>query len=431
MQDHGSEVAAARTASPGAMRLAALGFTTGALFFFYAWVLRVAPSVMIDELMRDFAIGATAVGNLSAFYFYSYAGLQIPIGMMIDRFGPRRLMTLAGLGCALGCAAFAWSTTLAMLAAGRLLIGAAAAFSLVGAMAVAGQWFPPRRFALLSGIAMMMGMFGGVAGQAPMRLIVERTDWRTAVLVTAVGGVLIAVASLAVVRDRRRGSGGIGAVLGGFGTVARNPQTWLIAVAGLGTTASLIGFAGLWGVPFLAAVQGISQAEAASITSAMFLGWAAGAPLLGWLSDRIGRRRLPFVMGLVLCTLALAALVHAPVLTPVGAAVLCGLCGLGGSVQIIGFAAVREHNPARLSGTAIGIVNSLVTGAGALYQPLLGWLLDLGWTGEMAAGARVYDTATYRAAFSVLIAGSALGAVCALLMRETWCRPSEARAAGG
>jgi MFS family permease len=340
-------------------------------------------------------------------------------------------MTLAGLGCALGCAAFAWSTTLAMLAAGRLLIGAAAAFSLVGAMAVAGQWFPPRRFALLSGIAMMMGMFGGVAGQAPMRLIVERTDWRTAVLVTAVGGVLIAVASLAVVRDRRRGSGGIGAVLGGFGTVARNPQTWLIAVAGLGTTASLIGFAGLWGVPFLAAVQGISQAEAASITSAMFLGWAAGAPLLGWLSDRIGRRRLPFVMGLVLCTLALAALVHAPVLTPVGAAVLCGLCGLGGSVQIIGFAAVREHNPARLSGTAIGIVNSLVTGAGALYQPLLGWLLDLGWTGEMAAGARVYDTATYRAAFSVLIAGSALGAVCALLMRETWCRPSEARAAGG
>src|ERR1043165_7960192 len=91
------------------LRLALFGWATGAVFFFYAWILRVAPSVMIDELMRDFTIGAAAIGNLSAFYFYGYAGMQIPVGMLLDRFGPRRLMTAAAAVCATGCVLFAAS----------------------------------------------------------------------------------------------------------------------------------------------------------------------------------------------------------------------------------------------------------------------------------------------------------------------------------
>src|SRR5512139_952702 len=117
-----------------------LGWLTGAVFFFYAWVLRVAPSVMVEELMRDFAVGAAVLGNLSAAYFYGYAGMQIPVGLLLDRFGPRRLIAIAALACAGGCALFALGTTLTAVIAGRFLIGASAAFSLVGAMAVAGQW---------------------------------------------------------------------------------------------------------------------------------------------------------------------------------------------------------------------------------------------------------------------------------------------------
>ena len=406
------------------LRLALYGWATGALFFFYAWILRVAPSVMIDELMRDFAVGAAAVGNLSAFYFYGYAGMQIPVGLLMDRFGPRRLMTVAALGCAAGCLVFALAPTLWALSLGRLLIGATAAFSLVGAMTVAGQWFPPARFALLSGFAMMLGMAGGVFGQAPLRLLVEELDWRQASLALAGGGVLLALAAAATVRDKSRSSGGLRQVMTGLARVGRNRQTWLIALAGLGTTGPLLGFAGLWGVPYLVLTQGLDRTSAAGVTSMMFVGWGVGAPVIGWLSDRIGRRKPPFVAGLVLTAVAMAGLAWAPGLPLWAVSALCFLCGFGGSSQILGFAAVRELNPPAAGGAALGIVNGVVTGAGALYQPLLGWLLDLAWTGELAGGARVYTSAAYSTAFSVLVAGAVVGSVCILLMRETRCRQS-------
>lgn len=404
-----------------------LGWATGALFFFYAWVLRVAPSVMIDEMMRDLAIGGAVIGNLSALYFFGYAGMQVPVGMLIDRFGPRRLMTAAALGCVAGCAIFALSSGISGVAIGRFVIGAAAAFSLVGAMAVAGLWFPAQRFALLSGLAMMMGMLGGIVGQAPFRLVVEALDWRGSILALAAGGVVVATAAWATVRDRPREVKSSAPMLAGLGRVVRNRQTWLIAIAGLGTTGPLLGFAGLWGVPYFVTTLGIDRTSAASITSAVFLGWAIGAPLIGWASDRIGRRRSPFIAGLVICILAMSAILYLPGLSIPMLMMLCFLCGFGGSSQIVGFAAARENNPPALSATAIGLVNGLVTGAGALFQPLLGWLLDLNWKGEMESGARIYDPGAYQIALSAIIVGCVVGFFCTLAMRETYCRPLEER----
>jgi nitrate/nitrite transporter NarK len=391
--------AASARPAPTILMLPFLGWLSGSMFFFYAWILRVSPSVMIEELMRDFAVGAAVIGNLSAVYFYGYAGMQVP-----------------------GCVLFALSEAVPGLALGRS-DDEAAAFSLVGAMAVAGQWFPADRFALFSGLAMMMGMAGGVFGQAPLRLLVEASDWRNAVLLLAAGGIIVALAAWASVRDRHRGSGGLGPVLAGTWAVMGNPQTWLIALAGLGATGPLLGFAGLWGVPYFSATQGIDAGTAAGITSTLFIGWGAGAPLFGWLSDRIGLRRPPFIAGLLLCLASLVTLVLLPGLPLALVTLLCFLCGFGGSAQIIGFAAVREHNPARLSGTALGFVNGMVTGAGALYQPLLGFLLDLAWDGRLEAGARVYGAGAYQQAFAVLILGSLAGLVCAIAMRETHCRP--------
>jgi MFS family permease len=408
-----------RPAAEGSLPLLpVLGWLSCALFFFYAWVMRVAPSVMVEELMRDFAVGAGVLGHLSAAYFYGYAGMQIPVGLMIDRFGPRRLTTIAAAICAIGCVLFAYAASLTTATAGRFLIGASAAFSLVSAMAVAGQWFKPNRFALLSGLAMAFGMAGGVFGQAPLRLAIEASDWRTANLLLAAGGIALCIACWLTVRDRWRGSGGIGQSFSGLAAVVTHRQTLLIAVAGLGTSAPLLGFAALWGVPFLETAYGLSRASAAATTSVLFIGWAVGAPLIGWISDRIGKRRPPLFASLVLQTAGFAALVYIPDLPAAAVTVLCFLIGLFGGGQITCFALVKDNHPATLSGTAIGFLNGTVTGAGALFQPLVGFLLDLAWSGETVNGARVYDAADFRTAFLSIVACGLVGIVCLHAVRE-------------
>ena len=406
-----------RTDSTGLLPL--LGWLVGSLFFFYAWILRVSPSVMVEELMRDFAAGGAIVGNLSALYFYGYAGMQIPVGLLLDRFGPRRLMTVAAGVVAVACLMFAWSDGLVGASAARFLIGAGCAFSLVGAMAVAGQWFPRERFALLAGLAMMFGMAGGVFGQAPLRVAVDASDWRTTMAAVGVVGFGLMLAAWLFVRDRRRGSGGVGAVFQGLRRVAANRETWLNAVAGLGATGPLLAFAGLWGVPYLQAVHGIDRVTAGTVTSVTFIGWGIGAPLIGWFSDRIGKRRGPLIAGMVVSALSLMAILYLPGIPLWGVAVLCFGIGFGGSAQIVCFALVREHNPPQYSGTAIGMVNALVTGAGALFQPMIGWLLDLSWDGLMVDGARVYAMGAYNLAFGVLVVGCIVGILCAVAVRES------------
>jgi MFS family permease len=332
-------------------------------------------------------------------------------------------MSGAALVCAGGCVLFATGESLTAVTAGRFLIGASAAFSLVGAMAVAGQWFSADRFAVFSGLAMAAGMIGGVFGQAPLRVAVEASDWRTTSLLLAVGGVALALAAFATVRDRWRGSGGMLTALSGLRTVLGHRQTWLISLAGLGTSGPLLGFAGLWGVPFLETAYHLPRTTAATVTSAVFVGWAIGAPLYGWLSDYIGRRCIPAQIGLVLQTGALAAVVYVPGLPLVGLALLSGLIGFFGSAQIVTFALARENHSSGLSGTAIGFCNAMVTGAGALFQPLVGFLLDLAWDGQAAHGARVYDTSDYQLAFLSLIACCLGGLLCLFAVRETYCRP--------
>ena len=401
-----------------------LAWGTATLFFFYAWVLRVSPSVMVNELMRDFAVGGAVLGNLSAFYFYGYSTMQVPVGVLMDRFGPRRLLTISALACTVGCLLFAASGGALSASLGRLVIGASAAFGLVGAMTIAGQWFPAHRFALLSGLAIMMGMVGGVFGQAPARLSVEAVGWRETMVAFSAGGLVLAVAAWSFVRDKPVASGvHQRSVWGSLGAVFRNRQVWLNAIAGLGTTAPLLGFAGLWGVPYFETRYEIDRTAAAGMTSLVLIGLAIGSPFFGWLSDRMQHRRLPLVMGLSICLVSFAALVYLPDVPISAASALALVCGFGAASQIACFAAAREVSPSALSGTTLGITNGLVTSAGAVFQPLIGSLLDIGWAGGIEGGARVYDLATYQFALAAVSIGTAVGLLSALATRETYCRP--------
>jgi MFS family permease len=182
-------------------------------------------------------------------------------------------------------------------------------------------------------------------------------------------------------------------------------------------------------VPFLEASYGLSRTHAATLTSLLFVGWGMGAPFFGWLSDRIGRRRPPVLIGLTLETAALAVLVYVPDLPSIAPGALCFLIGFLGSSQIVCFALAKENHAAELSGTAIGFVNGMVTGAGALFQPLVGLLLDLAWAGETLHGTRLYDVGDYRFALTSLVVCNIAGLLCLFAVHETFCKPRVAATA--
>ena len=398
------------------MRLAWCAWGSAALFFFYAWVLRVNPSVLVDELMAELAVGGAFVGHLSAFYFYGYAGGQIPAGILLDRFGPRRLLTVAAGVCASGALMFAASSDAATMSAARFVIGAGAAFSLIGSIHVAGQWLPATRYAMLSGIAMGCGMAGGVVGQGPVRVAVDEWGWRPVVAGIGVAGLLLAILLWTTVRDRTRGTGGISSLLGGLAHVASKRSNWLNAFAGLGVTGPLLGFGALWGVPYLEQALDLERAAAAGVASMTLAGMGFGAPLTGYLTDRLRTVRGPLLAGCTLSACALLFLLFAP-LTVWSAGLACFALGLATSSQIVNFTFARAYNPPEYRATANGLINGVVTGAGALFQPAIGWVLDLHWDGRMEAGARVYAQADFQWAFSLLLIALGTGFCCALALR--------------
>lgn len=405
-------------------------FLLGTMYFGYAFAQRVAPSVMTGELMRDLAVGGAALGGLSAFYFYTYAGIQLPVGMLIDRFGPRKLLSTALLLCAFASIGFAWSETVVGASIGRAFIGGTVAFGFVGTLTIATYWFPPSRFAMLSGIVLAVGMLGAMAGQAPLRMLVESIGWRDTMLALGAVGALLGILLYLVVpnRPRERSSGsGNRHPLAGLREVIANPQSWLCAAVGFGPTSTLLAFSGLWAVPWLSTVLGLPVSRAAAIASAVFVGWAIGAPLLGWVSDHIGRRKPVILVGLTLSLVSLCLIIFGGIASTPVLVTLFFLNGVGSCAMVVCFGAVRELNRRENSATALGLMNMFVVGSGAILQPLIGWLLDVNWAGEMLEGARIYDAGAYSVAFTTLVAANVLGLVCGFAVRETYCRPLEDR----
>ena len=406
-------------------RRATVAFILGTLFFAYAFIQRVSPSVMTSELMRDFSVGGAALGSLSAFYFYAYASIQLPVGMLTDHFGPRKLMSVAAALCALASVGFAFSDSILTASLGRALIGATVAFGFVGTMAIAGYWFKPSQYAMLAGLLQTVGMSGAIFGQAPLRHLVEGLGWRETMYLLALVALVLAVLIFVLVPQRSREQKKTSVksnIMDGLKRVSTNFQTWVCALIGFGMAATMLGFGGLWGVPWLSNVRGFSTVQAAGITSMVFVGWACLSPLLGWLSDRLRRRNLILSSGAFVSLSSLVTIIH---FTPDNTVTLMGLifvCGAGGSAMTVCFSSVKELNSLNYSSTSLGLMNMCIVGSGAVMQPLIGWLLDLNWDGKLVDGARIYSADAFESALSSLIVVNATALMASFVLRETHCK---------
>jgi sugar phosphate permease len=397
---------------------------------------RVAPGVMTVELMSDFGLSAVALGNLSAFYFYSYVAMQVPTGLLADHWGPRRLLTLGAAVAGLGTFAFALAPDVWWANFGRLMIGGSVAVAFVSMLKLAGHWLPPRQYALASGMALFCGIIGAVVAGVPLSLLVDAFGWRSVMIVSAVVTCVVAIGIWWVVRDDPTEKGYAThalihsdddapvphRVLAGFREVFRYRNTWLLYLIPGAVVGSVLTFAGLWGVPYLTTHYGMEKTTAAAVCSALLIAWAVGGPIFGWLSDHLGYRKPLYALGCLIQLAGWGVILLLPALPIWLLVLLLIVVGFFSGNMIIGFAYAKESAPVHLAGTASGIVNMGVMMGPMLLQPGVGWVLDLYWQGEMAEGVRIYSLEAYQNGFTLMLAWLALALLLILFTRETHCR---------
>jgi MFS family permease len=395
---------------------AVVAWLVTAVYYFYQYTLRSAPAVMMPQLSEAFGLAATAVASMVGLFYWGYSPFSLVAGVALDRLGPRKVVPLGAVAVGVGALLFASGST-GLASAGRLLQGAGGVFALVGAVFIATRSFPASMAATLIGATQMFGMAGGSAGQFVVGPVVASgVSWSSFWLFMGAAGLAIGAALYALIPPQPSPAAEAGWLRGAasaMGRVFGNRQSLLCgAIAGLLFIPTTI-FDMVWGVRYLQEAHGLEYAPSVLRSATVPFGWMIGCPLLGYVSDRIGRRR-PVIAGAAAVLLGcLAWILYGPpaVLPPY---VLGVVTGIASGAAMLPYTVIKEANPPELSGTATGVVNFLNFTFSALLGPVFGARLA-----RAAAGSGTMGLDHYQAAFQPLLYGVLLAIVLTGLLRET------------
>lgn len=418
------------------MALAWFIWGLGALFYLAGFFQRVAPAVMTRELMRDFQISASGLGHLSGLYFYSYVAMQIPTGILADTLGPRKLLTAGCMVAGMGTLLFALSPGFFGAGLGRLLIGGSVAVAFVGLLKLSSAWFPKKFYAFVAGNALSIGLIGAVTAGPPLRFLMDTFPWRQVIGVTGVMTIVLGCVIWFVVRDwpQEKGYPGFTDVIprqqalsarrirDGLREVLTYRNTWLLFIIPGGIVGCILTFSGLWGVPYLVSHHHLSSGKAATLTSVLFIAWAIGSPFFGWLSDRMGKRKPLYIIGSLAVAMGWSLILFQESLSFAQLVAALSVTGFSSGCMILSFAFAAESVPQSLSGTVSGLTNMGVMMGPTLLQPVVGRILDLHWTGQMANGVRAYSLEAYEIGFIPMIGWAVLAVLLLFFTKETHCR---------
>ena len=400
------------------------------MFYVYEFFLRVMPSAMTRQLMHDFSIDAAGLGFMLSLFYYGYTPMQLPVGLLYDRFGPRKLLIAATTICTFGAFAFAMTDIATVASLSRFLIGFASAFAFVGALVLASRWFDAKYFAMIAGLVQMLGCIGAIVGEEPIALVIEHVSWQSTMIASGVFGIVLVIVMWFFLHDHpanqpvtEKENERMRDTLKKLVTVCKKPQTWWIGVYAFASWAPVTVFATLWGVPFVSAAMHTDNATAAQATSIVWVAIGIGSPLVGWWSNRIGSRRIPLALCAILGLISSLAILYIPNLSWWWMGIGLFVLGLASSGQALSFGVVQDNHEASVAGTALGFNNMAVVAGGIFFQPLVGYLLDAGWSGKMFASAPVYSFTNYQVALAVIPIIWAVGLLMSLFfIRETKCQ---------
>jgi MFS family permease len=383
-------------------------FFLAASFYLYEYILQVAPSVMQQSMMSAFGVGAAGFGTISAFYFYAYAPMQLPAGLLFDTYGPRRLICIALMICASGAIFIALTNSVLMASMGRFFIGFGSAFSFIGVLVLISRWFPPYQFAMLAGITQAMSSLGAIFGQVPLAALMSYIGWRNVMFLLAFIGFVLGGLVWLIVRDCPRGDHyqfhkiNFRYEWKKLLVVCRKLQTWWIGLYAGSIWTPIAVFGALWGIPYLETKYHVSTLSASTACTMIWLGIAIGSPLLGVLSDYIKNRKLVLMLSAIMGLVACILLLYVDAVSFKWCYGVLFLLGLGAGGQTLSFALVKDNNKPELVGSASGFNNLCVLIGAAIFQPLVGYTLSFTWNNELVNNIPIYSVQSYKNALLIL-----------------------------
>lgn len=392
-----------------------------AFFYLYELVLRVSPSVMTNELSYSFNVSASMLGVLISFYYYSYTALQLPCGILLDRIGVKWILAISAFLCATGSILFACTDNLGIAQIGRFLVGCGSACAFISSLQVASTMFPAKYFVLLTGTTNLMGTVGGLVGGYPVAKAVNAIGWQQTTYVLAYIGFAIAILIMFVfptVPCKKTQSNR--SITKDVLNLIKNKQ---VVIAALITSLMYLPwctFAELWAVPYFMKKFNVSNEIASMASSAIFLGVALGSILMAIVANRIKSYNKTLQYSALICGILFIILLYGPV-NLYTSLLIVFLVGILTGAQPIGFTCAKNNSTAELSGTTLALTNCIVMLLGSIFQPLVGYLLDIFRNSSIDTnGQCLYSVECYTNALLIVPLCLFIACLLVFLMRESY-----------
>ena len=359
----------------------------GGTFVLYQFLLQGSTSLMVPDLVQSLCVDLSKIGFLSSAFFYPYILLQIPSGMLADRFGSRKVLLISTL--MLGAGAFAFSISGGFISAdiSRIIMGAASAPGVACAMSLAARWYP-KKFILVAGIIEMMGMIGGAVGDYVLSLIIHDHGWRFAMMICAAMGMVLFIAIFLIVCNRPKIEMVVSqefqtrdSVNNEFWShlksILVNKEIWKVCLYGGLIFTIISAFASLWAIPFFSTLYSeMSRHAISKATALIFIGAAIGAGMSGFLTNKLPSKIIKIIFSLA-ATVSFASIlfIHVSFEVMEGLCLILGICS---GTYILPFASVEANAPKEAKGLAMGFTNMVIIGIGGpIFQPVIGWMINV------------------------------------------------------